>query len=164
MNSNDFFEFQNYETFQTYNNQIINIYSLLQKYLLNLIEINKDYEKKLINLNQKFNFNSLFSNSSNQLKTVNNISLKIYNLIDDNIEGIKMLNDFLDNNYSTGEIYLFENNQNIKNFNKEYLNIKEEFENKFKEINKSKNIFFNSITNYKNYLEKKILNKSKNKN
>ena len=160
MNSNDFFEFQNYETFQTYNNQIMNIYSLLQKYLLNLIEINKDYEKKLINLNQKFNFKSLLSNNSNQLKTVNNISLKIYNLIDDNIEGIKMLNDFLDNNYSTGEIYLFENNQNIKNFNKEYLNIKEEFENKFKEINKSKNIFFNSITNYKNYLEKKILNNS----
>ena len=165
MNSNDFFEFQNYETFQNYNNSIMNIYNLLQKYLLNLIEINKDYEKKLINLNQKFNFNSLFSNSSNQFKTINNISLRIYNLINDNIEGIKMLNNFLNNNYSTGEIYLFENNQNIKNFNKEFLNIKEEFENKFKEINKSKNIFFNSITNYKNYLEKKILNKSKlNKN
>ena len=65
MNSNDFFEFQNYETLQNYNNSIMNIYNLLQKYLLNLIEINKDYEKKLINLNQKFNFNSLFSNSSN---------------------------------------------------------------------------------------------------
>ena len=114
----------------------MNIYSLLQKYLLNLIEINKDYEKKLINLNQKFNFNSLLSNNSNQFKTINNISLKIYNLINDNIEGINMLNNFLNNNYSTGEIYLFENNQNIKNFNKEYFNLKEEFENKFKEINK----------------------------
>ena len=156
MSLNEFKEFEQYQTFQYYYNSIMNVYNLLQKYLLNYIEINKDYEKKLINLNQKFNFKNLIPNDDIQLKPVFDLSYKIYNLIEENIENFKILNNFLENNYTSKEKFLIENNQNIKNFNKDYLTNKDEFENKFKEINKSKNNFFTSITNYKNFLEKNL--------
>ena len=153
---NNYDEVRNIENIQNIFLHSSEILKNCNEFLKAYMDINKDFYKKINNLNSKYTPKIKYRPNNIIEQYLFNITEIFPKIIISQIDSIKFLNNGLEKGYELTSNMIEEQNKIMKTLNKKFIIQKDEILKKYIELDKSKNTFFNNVKNVEvNLIDKK---------